>query len=201
MRTTIASLIHTIAPYDTLEEQHKQATLRWINSGAPLYRNHKPATPPQHLVAYFVVFDPTRQQLLLVDHRQAELWLPPGGHVEPDEPPQATVLREAQEELGLHASFLIPNPLFLTVTQTVGHSAGHTDVSLWYVLAGDSQQTLHYDHDEFAQIAWFPLDKLPYKRADPHLQRFVAKLQKFCVSRSGAALGISERGNFTAGRT
>lgn len=179
MRTTIAALIHTIAPYDTLEEQHKQATLCWINSGAPLYRIHKPATPPQHLVAYFAVFDPAQQQLLLVDHRQAELWLPTGGHIEPDEHPQTAVIREAREELGLRARFLLPNPLFLTVTQTVGHSAGHTDVSLWYVLHGDSQQALRYDHSEFLQVTWFPLKQLPYERSDPHLRRFVAKLQQF----------------------
>jgi 8-oxo-dGTP diphosphatase len=176
MRTVIAEVVRSIRPYDSLEKQHLADTLTWIESGAPLCRMQKPATPPQHLVAYFILYDQTTQHVLLVDHTQAGLWLPSGGHVEPDEHPQATVLREAREELQIEAVFIFPQPIFLTVTQRVGRSAGHIDVSLWYVLRGDSRQTLQYDRDEFEQIAWFPLDRLPLRRSDPHMARFAAKL-------------------------
>jgi 8-oxo-dGTP diphosphatase len=176
MRTIIGELVPAIQPSDPLERAHVAATLAWINSGAPIYRVAKPALPPQHLVAYFALLDPVTNQLLLVDHKKAGLWLPGGGHVEPGEHPDATVQRELREELHIPARFLLPRPLFLTVTQTVGVTAGHTDVSLWYVLRGDSRQPLQYDHTEFLQIAWFPLDRLPLQRSDPHLERFAAKL-------------------------
>jgi len=176
MRNTIAALVRTIQPLDTLEQEHLDTTLAWIASGAPLFRVAKPATPPQHLVAYFVLVDPTRKKLVLVDHKLAGLWLPGGGHVEPDEHPQATVLREANEELEIHANFLLDEPLFLTVTETVGATAGHTDVSLWYVLCGNSTQQLRFDEHEFHTIRWFAFDALPFERADPHLARFMAKL-------------------------
>ena len=39
--------------------------------------------------------------VLLVNHINAGLWLPPGGHVEPDEHPAQTASREALEELGI----------------------------------------------------------------------------------------------------
>ncbi|MCC6455712.1 MAG: NUDIX domain-containing protein [Caldilineaceae bacterium] len=177
LNTTLLELIHSIRPYDALEEEQIEATLGWIASGAPLYRLVKPDVPIQHLVAYFALFDPVQQQLLLVDHKKAGLWLPSGGHVEPDEPPQTTVQREAREELGIEAAFLSPNPFFLTVTQTVGHGARHSDVSLWYLLRGDCSQTLWFDVEEFHQIAWFALDQLPLGRCEPHLARFVAKLR------------------------
>jgi len=176
MRTIIAELVRAIQPYDPLEQAQVTATLAWINSGAPLCRVAKPALPPQHLVAYFALLDPVTNQLLLVDHKKAGLWLPGGGHVEPGEHPDATVQRELWEELRIPAHFLLPHPLFLTVTQTVGATAGHTDVSLWYVLRGDSRQLLQYDHAEFLQVAWFSLDRLPLQRSDPHLGRFAAKL-------------------------
>jgi 8-oxo-dGTP diphosphatase len=192
MRTAIADLVRSIQPADTLERDHLAATLAWIESGAPLCRVRKPDMPPRHLVAYFVLFDITNRQMLLVDHRKAGLWLPSGGHVEVGEHPSATVARELREELGIDARFLFPQPIFLTVTQTVGNTAGHTDVSLWYVLEGDSRHHLEYDRAEFHQVAWFRLDQLPLERTDPHLGRFahklVAALRADRESRRGQAL-------------
>lgn len=179
MRTLIADIVRAIRPYDPLEQEHVTATIAWLESGAPFCRVVKPATPPQHLVSYFVLVDPAADSLLLVDHKKAGLWLPSGGHVEPEEHPNATVTRELWEELHLAAHFLFPQPIFLTVTQTVGSSAGHIDVSLWYILRGDSQQALQYDRDEFHQIAWFPIDALPFERTDPHMERFAAKLRHY----------------------
>jgi 8-oxo-dGTP diphosphatase len=179
MRARIAELVRTIQPFDDIEQEHLATTFLWIESGAPLCRTAKPATPPQHLVSYFVVVDPEEHALLLIDHRQSDLWLPNGGHVEPDEHPEATVVREAREELGLQAEFLFPEPLFLTVTQTVGQTAGHTDVSLWYVVCGSIRQVFQYDQSEFSQAVWFSLGALPTEHTDPHLGRFAAKLCHF----------------------
>lgn len=177
MRSTIAALVRAIQPLDALEQDHLDTTLAWITSGAPLFRVAKPATPPQHLVSYFVLVDLTQRKLLMVDHKLAKLWLPSGGHVEPDEHPNVTVERELGEELGIAADFLFAEPLFLTVTNTVNSVPGHTDVSLWYVLRGDSTQPLHFDENEFHAIHWFAFDALPFARSDPHLGRFMTKLR------------------------
>lgn len=173
----IADLVRSIRPYDVLENDHLHQTSEWLASGAPLFRTQKPATPPQHLVAYFALFDPGQNKLLLVDHKNAGLWLPSGGHVEVDEHPRTTVIREAREELALDAHFLWDKPLFLTVTETVGAATPHTDVSLWYVLQGDCTLPLTYDPTEFYDVAWFSLDQLPLTRTDPHMARFAAKLR------------------------
>jgi len=181
-RDTILALVHAIPPADAVEAAHLAQTVTWLHSGAPLFRTQKPATPPQHLVAYFVVIDPAQQLILLGDHKDAGLWLPSGGHVEPDEHPAAAARREAQEELGLVADFVWPAPVFLTVTETKGLSAGHTDVSLWFVLRGDATAQLTYDVTEFHAVAWFPFAQLPIERCEPHLARFVTKLQSLLVA-------------------
>lgn len=176
VRTIIDNTVQSVEPYDALEQQHKDLTRAWIASGAQLCRLSKPATPPQHLVSYCPLYDPIHRQLLLVDHANAGLWLPGGGHVEPGEDLLSTAIRELREEFGIEARLLFPQPLFLTVTQTVGATSGHTDVSLWYVMHGNSQQPLYYDRSEFNQVAWFPLDNLPLERTDPHMARFAGKL-------------------------
>ncbi|PFH10516.1 ADP-ribose pyrophosphatase YjhB (NUDIX family) [Collimonas sp. PA-H2] len=182
LRRQIRAEFSSIQPLDTLEQTHIAEALEWLDSGAELCRQAKPATPPQHLVSYFVVVDDGHA--LLVDHRNAQLWLPPGGHVEPGEHPRTTVLRELEEELGFSASHAIQAPVLLTATTTVGLTAGHTDVSLWYVVRASRAQKITFDEKEFNAVRWFPFAELPLERSDPHMDRF---LRKLCGAESATA--------------
>lgn len=177
IRENIHHLISAIIPYDDVEQEHINDTRLWIESGAPIFRVQKPDVPNKHLVSYFVLFDDVYQKILLVDHKKGLLWLPAGGHVEIDEDPKTTVERECLEELNVTADFWSPHPLFLTSTLTVGLTAGHTDVSLWYVLKGDSNKAYEFDQSEFNDIRWFRLDEIPHDKSDPHMRRFIEKLK------------------------
>lgn len=46
------------------------------------------------------------QKALLIFHPKLHKWLPPGGHVEPNEMPTETAKREAKEETGLDIEFI-----------------------------------------------------------------------------------------------
>ena len=174
MRSFIRSELASIHPFDELEHQHLSEAIAWVDSGAPLFRTAKPATPPRHLVSYFAVVD--GESILLVDHRNARLWLPPGGHVEQDEHPRATVVRELREELGFQPAHEIGAPLMVTCTVTVGVTSGHTDVSLWYVVNTTKSQAMTHDAKEFNGVQWFRYSEAPLARSDPHLDRFLRKL-------------------------
>jgi 8-oxo-dGTP diphosphatase len=174
MRSAIREEVASIEPFDALECAHREDALAWIDSGVELCRTRKPATPPKHLVSYFVLVN--HDHVLLVDHKNAQLWLPSGGHVEPGEHPRATVARELREELGLDLSDGPQAPLMLTTSETVGITAGHTDVSLWYVIDADRSLPLQFDREEFHSVRWFHFSEAPVCRSDPHLERFLAKL-------------------------
>ena len=174
MRELIRSELEAIKPLDALEHGHLADALAWIDSGAEMFRVEKPATPPKHLVSYFVVVD--ADWMLLVDHKNARLWLPTGGHVELDEHPRSAVMRELAEELGLRAEHEIGAPLMVTCTTTVGTTAGHTDVSLWYVVRGNRADVLTFDETEFNAVQWFQFSDVP-ERSEPHLRRFIRKLE------------------------
>ncbi|HEY6640962.1 NUDIX domain-containing protein [Povalibacter sp.] len=174
MRSTIRAEVASIEPFDALERAHREDVLAWIESDAELCRIQKPATPPKHLVSYFVLVD--QDHILLVDHKNAQLWLPTGGHVEPGEHPRATVVRELREELGLELSEALEAPLMLTISETVGITSGHIDVSLWYVIDADRRIGLELDREEFHGARWFLFSEAPVARSDPHLSRFLVKL-------------------------
>jgi 8-oxo-dGTP diphosphatase len=175
IRDEIRDEVDSVCAEDPEELETKSEVLSWINSGAQLFRLEKPATPPRHLVSYFALID--GDHILLVDHINARLWLPTGGHVEQDEHPQAAALREAKEELGIDGEFLYERPLLVTSTETVGRTAGHTDVSLWYVMKGDRTRELVFDESEFRSVRWFHKDMVPLDRSDPHMGRFLKKVR------------------------
>lgn len=180
MRDTIRQLIASITPFDKLEQEQIADAVSWIESGAQLFRIKKPDVPPKHLVSYFVLVDGARKRLLLIHHNKAKLWLPPGGHVENDENPVDTVKREIQEELGVSAKFISEKPFFITINETINIDAGHTDVSLWFLLQGEFHAVFDYDEEEMSDLKWFSFAgdwTTTSAQFNPYMHRFIKKLQ------------------------
>lgn len=177
MREQIIEEIKLIKPFDAFENQQIQETITWIQSGAPIFRIQKPDIPYKHLISYFVLLDSLERKLVLVDHKIARLWLPGGGHVEPDEHPRVTAARECEEEFGITADFWQREPLFLSSDMTYDENdlPNHIDVCFWYIIK-NANPVINFDPREFHDIRWFAFDEIPFERADPHMKRFVDKL-------------------------
>lgn len=178
---TIYNLVKDIVPFDSLEVEHIQDALQWIKSGSPIFRTQKPDIPNKHLVSYILPFDETQRKLLLTEHKNSGLWLPPGGHVDFNEHPKETAIRECKEELDVNAVFWNEHPLFLTSTivkNNLHTDLEHADVSFWYVLKENCDTAYNYDPREFHSVRWFHFDDIPYDETDPHMKRFIEKLKQ-----------------------
>jgi 8-oxo-dGTP diphosphatase len=186
MRDSVAAvfeLVSSIDPVDDRESRDRAATLAWLRDTDDVFRRDKPATPPTHLVAYVVPTCPDTGDLLLVAHRNAGLWLPPGGHVEPGEHPATTARRELAEELGV-AAMPSARPVFLTVTVTTGIDSGHTDVSLWFPVPLTRTTALRPDPGEFAEVRWWTRDEIAAAGSgsfDPEFGRYLARTDEFAA--------------------
>jgi 8-oxo-dGTP diphosphatase len=183
LRVVIGRLVSQVRPVDPQETADQAAIADWIESGLPLFRTAAPATPPQHLVSYFVPLDAAGRSVLLGDHVKSGLWLPPGGHVEEGEDPRDTVERETLEELGISASFHSSVgarvPFFLTANPTRGEHR-HVDVSMWFVLDCRCDAELRPDPREFRSVRWYNIDEQlewPAATFDPQMTRFIRKLK------------------------
>jgi 8-oxo-dGTP pyrophosphatase MutT (NUDIX family) len=182
-RTSLRDIIERVEPFDEREAADIANVLAWLKSGAEVYRRAKPDVPPKHLVSYVVVVDQARRSVLLLDHVKADLWVPPGGHVEPNEDPYDAAVRELAEELGPRAALVASVarlPLFVTMTRTRGVGS-HLDVSLWYVVAGDERMWLEPDPREFRGHRWAGYEDvlaMDTGELDAGMHRFIRKLQR-----------------------
>ncbi|PRY18627.1 NUDIX domain-containing protein [Pseudosporangium ferrugineum] len=181
LREQIRRTVAGISPADPIEVREQASVLAWIDSNAPLFREHG-SIPARHLAVYFAVLDPVRRSVLQVDHRKAQAWVFPGGHVDA-EPPAEAVVREAKEELGIDGEFHLAfgdRPLLVTESRT-RPPGEHVDVTLWYVLDGSEGMPLTGDPGEFLGLRWSHIDEpeswIGTCYAPSQVTRFLAKVR------------------------
>lgn len=59
----------------------------------------------RHFTATAFLLD-SQNRTLLLWHKRLQRWMPPGGHVDPDETPEETARRECKEETGLDVEII-----------------------------------------------------------------------------------------------
>lgn len=120
---------------------------------------------------YVINAEATR--MLMIFHRGLQRWLPPGGHVEPDEFPGDTALREVLEETGLRAQHAgeprfdlklnertesqLPTP-FSMAAQLIPESSKdieHIHMDLMYLLTAEDHDPTEVTEAEIEGAAWF----------------------------------------------
>jgi len=97
----------------------------------------------RHFTATGFVVDGSRT--LLHWHKRLEQWMPPGGHIEPDEDPVQAVLREIEEETGLETEVIagkeaapfdypkqLPAPYTILVEDIPGPDEPHKHIDMIY---------------------------------------------------------------------
>ena len=122
----------------------------------------------RHFTASAFVTDGPRTLLLL--HRVKRIWLPPGGHVESDEPPADAAVREVWEETGLRVQILSPavpadEPRAAPRPEACLHieiEPGHVHLDLVYFarLAAGADPDRLRPNEESVALRWWTADEL-----------------------------------------
>ena len=111
---------------------------------------------------------PSKDQLLLVEHKYLHIWLQPGGHWEPDETdPLAATIREAEEEVGLKLGAPFPwgdagqdvpidIDIHLIPANPAKEEPDHYHYDFRYVFVADFLR-LDTDKAEYPEAKWFDL--------------------------------------------
>jgi len=139
----------------------------------------------RHFCVTVYVADESFSKFAFVRHKKLNKWLPPGGHVESNETPDAAALREVFEETGLKVKF-VGEPLpFGNLITPLGNQLNvitegvHEHMDLIYAAIATSE-SLTLNDLESNGIAWFTVDQIMKSDFDtfPSIQYWVQKITK-----------------------
>ena len=138
----------------------------------------------RHFTSSAIVFD-DQDRVLLVHHNKLDVWLYPGGHVDPNEDPVEAALREVREETGIQAEIIgprmfhhqavrtIPTPFTIIEMAIDDREVGpHRHIDFVYVCQSDGSDVVARV-EEVARVEWFPIDSLTSLRTPKELPELV----------------------------
>lgn len=106
-----------------------------------------------------IVLNAEQTQILLVKRRDVPVWVLPGGGVEINEKPEEALIREILEETGYQVRILRKCAEYSPVNRL----AAFTSVFICNIESGQ----MHLS-DETAEVAFYPIEKLPASFFPPH---------------------------------
>lgn len=148
-----------------------------------------------HLTGSALCMDPASEKVLLVHHRSLDLWIQPGGHLEPGELPLDAALREFKEETGIESFHLSPfhrrneHPLdidthFIPANPKKNEPAHYHHDFLYLVIAEKASARdlkASINLEELHAHLWVGLDELVRGDYEEKLKRAVSKLDASVV--------------------
>lgn len=122
------------------------------------------------------VINPINKKILLVYHNEFERWVQPGGHIEKNETPEETALREVWEETGVKIRLLgerfpreqdFIRPLGIQKNRTI---SGKIHIDIIYP-AVPINEVDHIDSDnDIQKIGWFTRNELERIKVFPDIK-------------------------------
>lgn len=135
----------------------------------------------RHFTATAFVVD-SRNRTLLLWHKRLGRWMPPGGHVDPDELPEETARRECREETGLDVEIagelqedlfagnpaegrMLKKPIALLLenipASTERDEPAHQHMDFVYLARPvDEDQALSLQEQEGTELRWFTREEI-----------------------------------------
>ena len=173
---------------DRSEERHRTAMVALLAEPEAFSRAH---FAPGHFTASCYVVD-GGGRLLLHHHRRLDRWLQMGGHVEGEEPPDLTALREGAEESGLRDLALAADGIFDLDVHGIPASRridgvtepDHDHYDVRYVARTASPESIALDRAESNDLAWVTLERAAELMPGAESHRVLRKIERMLTERS-----------------
>jgi 8-oxo-dGTP pyrophosphatase MutT (NUDIX family) len=139
--------------------------------------------PGSHFCVYFAAYDPEERLVFIGRHIKSGLWLFNGGHIDKNESPTQTLVREIKEEWGNSIKIdRIEKPRLLTIT-TIDNQIQpcKTHFDIWYFLPFNSE-TFNPNQEllaaEFHETGWKTLKEARRLTKDKNTLEGIDEIEK-----------------------
>ena len=134
-------------------------------------------------------------KILLLNHRKLNVWLYPGGHVEWNETPDETVVREVKEETGLNVRIIgdkdnilsdikadvsvLHHPYFI-LSEKINGNNEHYHIDLIYLckIKNEEDSEIYYNPKESSDVRFFSFEDLNDINLFPNFRKLLEKILK-----------------------
>lgn len=148
----------------------------------------------KHFTASALIIN-KEKKVLLVNHRKLGVWLYPGGHVEWNETPDETVVREVKEETGLNVKIIsdrdgtlsdlkadvsVLHHPYVILCEKINGDNQHYHLDLIYLckIENEENSELHHNPKESSDIRFFSLEDLNNINLFPNFRKLLEKILK-----------------------
>lgn len=143
----------------------------------------------KHFTASAIIID--NGKVLLVNHKKLGVWIYPGGHIEENETPDQTVMREVKEETGLDVEIIGKKDKSLSdynvdvsalyipyaiLCELIGGNHYHNDMVYLCKIINEDNRQIRYDPNESDGIGFFGIDDLENIKLFPNFKILLKKV-------------------------
>ena len=140
---------------EPVDDRERASIEEFLRLAAQLTSPFDEHADPVHVTASAIVIG--ERGVVLHLHKRMGLWLQPGGHIDPDEPPWEAALREAREETGLPVRWPASTPdgaPALAHVDVHDGPRGHRHLDLRYVVHAEPVDPAPGE-GESQEVRWF----------------------------------------------
>lgn len=171
-------VLDSVAGREPVDELEQADIDRFVAEVGRLKNPFDRESDPVHITGSGFIVGP--RGVVLLRHLKINLWLQPGGHIDPGETPWDAARREVVEETGMHVTFVggVPELVHVSVHDVPG---GHTHLDLRYLFdGGDADPSPPMGESQ--DVHWFDFPAA-IQRAEPSLGGILRHLEARCTDR------------------
>ncbi|MBI4136673.1 NUDIX domain-containing protein [Candidatus Roizmanbacteria bacterium] len=115
--------------------------------------------PDDHFSTFFIPFVQKTKYVFMGDHIKSGVWLVPGGHIDRDEHPVDTIIREIKEELDTAVTEKDIEFFDITITNINSSYPCKRHYDLWYLYRLRERVNFNYTKEEFKVAKWMNIEE------------------------------------------
>lgn len=175
----VKALIAAYAPRDAQEAADRRQMLAFMDMCDDfLTRGNTVA----HITASSWIVDPARTMALMIYHNIYDSWTWTGGHADGEGDLLSVALREAQEETGIRARAVIPQPASIESIGVKSHIkrgavvSAHVHMNVTFLLEADPKADIRVKPDENSGVRWIAFEDIAQAVSEPEMLPIFSKL-------------------------